>query len=416
MLITINKKLEKMFRLNRNLPKAIKVLFITVLVISISGFSPNNQNTKIIQGEKYDHQITDGENSRVNGSGDNITNIKKEAGEMPVYGNWKTFTQKDGLPANKAYCVRIDGDRVLVGTSGGLGVYENGEWRTYTVEDGIAHNGILAIDVSELTGDVWLGTLGGLTRWSGGKFDTFTQLNSGLANNVIYSVICDGKHVWSATGGGAGDYNTYTDEWEIYMERNAPMHEPWTYGVCAGDDKIWIAAWGGGVIEYNTKTKKFRDYIDPDSQMELDVFPDDGVVHDITTGVSYDEGILWVATYFGVNRYDGAHWNTYFDHDSGLLSNFNNFCRAVGPVIYFCTDLGLSTFNGNKWVSYQRNENNTAGKVLITNGAKLTDDIKIREFPASTSIAHNFTIGVDVQGDEIWVATSYGVSRGERLK
>jgi len=90
--------------------------------------------------------------------------------------------------------------------------------------------------------------------------------------------------------------------------------------------------------------------------------------------------------------------------------------RAVGPVVYFCTDLGLSTFNGNTWVSYQRNESNASGKVMITNGPKLTDDVKIREFPVPTSICHNFTIGVDVQDDEIWVATSYGVSRGERLK
>ena len=40
-----------------------------------------------------------------------------------------------------------------------------------------------------------------------------------------------------------------TEEWAIYTERNAPMHEPWTYSVCAGDNKIFIAAWGGGVIE-----------------------------------------------------------------------------------------------------------------------------------------------------------------------
>ncbi len=30
---------------------------------------------------------------------------------MPVYGNWKNFTTKDGLPSDKVYCVRIDGDR-----------------------------------------------------------------------------------------------------------------------------------------------------------------------------------------------------------------------------------------------------------------------------------------------------------------
>ena len=41
----------------------------------------------------------------------------KEARAMPVYGNWRNFTTKDGLPADKAYTVRIDGKRVLAGTS-----------------------------------------------------------------------------------------------------------------------------------------------------------------------------------------------------------------------------------------------------------------------------------------------------------
>lgn len=384
-----------------------KLIFISVFVTTLflfSGFSPQQK----------------GDEPLMNASSHSGYSLESEilhsASGMPVYGNWQSFTQENGLPANKAYCVRIDDDRVLVGTSGGLAVYENGKWKSYTVADGLGHNVVLAIDVSKLTGDVWLGTLGGLTRWSAGKFDTFTQLNSGMPNDVIYSVICDGKDVWVATGGGAGHYDTNSKQWEIYMERNAPMHEPWTYGVCAGDNKIWIAAWGGGVIEYNTKTKKFRDYVDPDEQMELDVFPDDGVVHDITTGVSYADGILWVATYFGVNRYDGVHWNTYFDHDSGLLSNFNNFDRAVGPVVYFCTDKGLSTFNGNTWVSYQRNENDNGGKVLITNGPKLKDGVKTKTFSVPTSISHNFVIGVDANEDEIWVATSHGVSRGERIK
>ena len=62
-----------------------------------------------------------------------------------------------------------------------MAVYENGKWKTYTTKDGLAHNGVISIDVSELTGDVWIGTLGGLTSWSGGKFETFTQFNSGLA-------------------------------------------------------------------------------------------------------------------------------------------------------------------------------------------------------------------------------------------
>jgi hypothetical protein len=331
--------------------------------------------------------------------------------QMPVYGNWKNFTEKDGLPSDKTYAVRIDGDRVLVGTHDGLAVYENGKWKTYTTEDGLAHNGVVSIDVSVATGDVWIGTLGGLNRWSAGKFETFNQFNSGMPNDLVYNVFCFGKDIWVATGGGAGHYDTHTKEWEIFTEQNAPMHEPWTYALSAGDGKVWIAAWGGGVIEYNTKTRQFRDYVDPDGFMEIDLQPDDGVVHDITTATSYADSILWVSTYFGMSRYDGKNWKGYFDHDSGLASNFINFLRAEGPVVFVCSDNGLSSFNGKTWVTYKKSDNDENGKAIIINGSSV-----VREIPLSPSIAHNFIIGVDAQDDVLWVATSKGVSRGELIK
>jgi len=368
------------------------VMIIIVLIIDASGHSLNAQST-----------------SKPN-KGLNTKNIKVNFNKIPIYGHWHNFTLKDGLPSNKTYCVRIDGKRVLVGTHNGLAVYENGKWRTYTTKDGLAHNAILSIDVSKLTGEVWLGTMGGLTRWSAGKFKNFTQMNSGLPNDLIYSVTCDGKDVWVATAGGAGKYDTYTKQWKIFTQQNAPMHEPWTYGISAGDGKIFIAAWGGGVVEYTKKTKKFRDYTDPDGNMEIDLFPNDGLVHDITTGTSWSDGYLWVATYFGLSRYDGVHWKGYFDNDSGLASNFINFVRAVGPIAYLCTDKGLSTTDGKNWVTYKTNNSSKNGKAIITVGIKKT------ELAMPSSISHNFVLGVDVKDNIIWLATSKGVSRGELLK
>ena len=321
---------------------------------------------------------------------------------MPIYGNWKTYTKKDGLPSDKIYSVRVDEDRVWAGTNQGLALLEDGKWKVYKEEDGLAHRGVLAIDVSEETGDLWVATMSGLNRFSGGKFEEFTQFNSGLANDVVYAVICDGKDVWVATGGGAGVLDTYTGKWGIYTEQNAPMHEPWTYSVCAGDNKIYIAAWGGGVIELNKETKQFRDYTDPDGEMEIDLFPDDGVVHDITTAVSYSNDMLWVATYFGMSTYDGNHWKGYFDHDSGLASNFINFIKADGDVAWICTDDGLSSFNGQTWVTYK------GGKVIIDGNSE-----NERKMNATSTISHDFTIGVDFKDNEIWVATSNGLSRGE---
>jgi len=337
-----------------------------------------------------------------------ISKSDKKLENMPIYGNWKTYTTKDGLPSDKIYSVRVDEDRVWAGTNHGLALLENGKWTVYDEEDGLAHRSVLSIDVSPITGDLWAATMSGLNRFSGGKFEKYTQFNSGLANDVIYSVICDGKDVWVATGGGAGVLDTYTGKWGIYTEQNAPMHEPWTYSICAGGNKVFIAAWGGGVIEWNKTTQRFRDYVDPDGEMEIDLFPDDGVVHDITTAVSYANDILWVATYFGMSRYDGTHWKGYFDHDSGLASNFINYIKADGDIAWICTDNGLSSFNGETWVTYQNLGTEKSGNVIIDGKSE-----NERTLNATSSLSHNFTIGVDFKDNEIWVATSKGLSRGE---
>ena len=345
--------------------------------------------------------------------------VKDDAGKMPVYGHWRNFTTKDGLPSDHVYCVRIDGDRVLAGTHDGLAVYEKGKWTTYTTKDGLAHNGVVSIDVSDITGDIWIGTLGGLSRWSGGKFETFNQLNSGLPNDLVYCVYCDGKDIWTATGGGAGHYDTNTKQWEIFTEKNAPMHEPWTYGVSAGDGKVFIAAWGGGVIEYTKKTKQFKDYTDPDGEMEIDLLPDDGPVHDITTATTWGAGYLWVSTYFGLSSYDGSHWKGYFKDHCGLASDFINFVRAEGSVVFICSDNGLSSTNGKSWVTYKKNDGDSNGKAIITNYGRDDDsnaNKSVKEIPLSPSIAHNFIIGVDADKDVLWVATEKGISRGELLK
>ncbi len=388
----------------KHAPLIAMLFLMTTVVISLSFITPYDKasNTSL-------DPITDGSGSFEVLRMTSETRVKTGSDSMPIYGKWKNFTSKDGLASDKAYCVKIDGDRVLVGTHDGMSVYENGKWITYTTEDGLAHNGVLAIDVSEQTGDVWIGTMGGLSRWSAGRFENFNQMNSGMPNDLIYAVTCDEKDVWVATGGGAGKYNTYNKEWEIFTEQNAPMHEPWTYGVCSGDGKIFIAAWGGGVVEYTKETKQFRDYTDPDGNMEIDLFPDDGIVHDITTGTSWADGKLWVGTYFGLSRYDGVRWKGYFDHDSGLASNFINFIKASGKYVFIATDKGLSCTDGENWVTYTRNQNNFNGKATILKGEAKT------EISLTPSIAHNYVLGVDLKDDMIWIATSEGLSRGQLL-
>lgn len=325
--------------------------------------------------------------------------------ELPLFDTWETFGVEDGLPSNKITTVRIGQGRVWVGTDKGLAIFEDGGWKVITTEDGLSHNYILGIDISEMTGEVWIATMSGLNRWSAGEIEVYNQFNSGLANDVVYYVICDRQFVWAATAAGASRFNIYTGQWVIFNQNNAPMHEPWTYGVTDGGDQIYIAAWGGGVLEYFKDSGRFRVHRDPDHQMEIDLYPDDGLVHDITSAVTYDDGVLWVGTYFGLSRYDGKRWQGYFDSDSGLASNFINFVKAQGPVVYICTDKGLSIFNGTRWATYR--SNGTNGEIVIRK------DSTTKTINTSTSIPDNYIWSVDVSGDEIWVATDDGLARAK---
>lgn len=327
---------------------------------------------------------------------------------MPPYTRWQTFTTQHGLPADKAFCVKTDGNRVWVGTVNGLACYEDGRWRTYGTRDGLPYPVVLSLDVSPRTGDLWIGTMGGLARLSGGRFDVFTQTNSGLSNDFIHGVKCDpdADYVWAGTAMGASRLNLRTGEWTIFTEQNTPMREPWTYSIAIDRGIVYVGAWGAGILEYTTKTGRWREYKDPDGEMEVDIFPDDGPVHDVTAGVDYLNGILWQATYFGAARYDGRRWRTYYTEDSGLASNFINFVRAQGRTAWMCTDNGLSVTDGTNWVTYRRLDGGQ-GEVLFSQGKNRT-----ARHITPTTFAHNFVLGADFQGDALWVATANGVSRG----
>ena len=88
--------------------------------------------------------------------------------------------------------------------------------------------------------------------------------------------------------------------------------------------------------------------------------------------------------------------------------------EAEGPVVYICSDNGLSCTNGKSWVTYKKNDNDSNGKAIIKNYGR-DDDTTVnkttKEIPFSPSISHNFIIGVDADKDVLWVATSKGVSR-----
>lgn len=336
---------------------------------------------------------------------------KKDLGLPYVYTKWKHLTTKDGLPNDHVFAVKVVGNKVWIGTENGLACYDKktGKVRSWKEEDGLPWRVVSALDYNETTGELWIGLFGGgIARFSGGRFDHFHQLNSGLVNNVVYGIAVENDNVWAATTAGASRLNTKSGEWEIFTEKNAPMEEIWNYGVCYADGKVMLSVWGSGILEYEVATGNWKDYLDPDGEMEIDLYRDDGIVHVITTGVSLTNKILWVSSYFGMARYDGRHWRGYYANETGMPSDFGNAIEGrSADEAWFASDKGVGVithFESDTWVTYTRDPDSPGGKAVIQRGKDV-----IREIQLEKSIPHNYTLAVEIDGKDVWVGTSKGL-------
>jgi ligand-binding sensor domain-containing protein len=330
------------------------------------------------------------------------------------YTKWVNYTASNGFPSGEVYCVTVDGNRVWAGTGHGLVLLEDGRVKKiFTTKDGLAGMAVMSVAVDRQSGAVWIGTFGGLSRYSGGQFTNYTNLSSGLANDLVYGVAVQGRYVWVATAAGVNRLDTYTGTWEIFNESNAPFEEPWAYGISVGAEKVYFAVWGGGVLSYDLANHYWKPYTDPDGQMELVLYRNQGLIHNIVSSVSWnpDTKTFWASTYFGLSSYDGRNWHNYLKKDSGLPSNFINVVKSRGDEVWVCTQKGLSQFNTktNTWVTYRPDTKTGRGEILLTRA----DGSKHR-MESVTTLAHNYILNLDFQGDDIWVATANGLSHGMR--
>ena len=332
-----------------------------------------------------------------------------------IYTDWEHFTVDNGLPNDHVFAVRVDGNRVWVGTEDGLVRIDKrtGKIESWKEADGLPWRVISGIDVSPKTGDLWVGLFGGgLARFSGGRFDHWHQLNSGLVNDVVYGVAVENDNIWAATTAGASRYNTVTGEWTIYTEKNAPMEEIWNYGVCYNDGRVHLGVWGSGVLVFDVATEQWDVHLDPDGEMEIDLYRDDGIVHVITTGVSYIDSVLWVSTYFGMCRYDGRHWRGYYAHETGLPSDFGNAVKGRSAnEAWYATDKGIgvvTNFETDTWVTYTMDPDTHEGIAVVRREQEVLQTVRSRR-----GIPHNYALCVEFDGADVWVGTSKGLAWGK---
>jgi ligand-binding sensor domain-containing protein len=320
---------------------------------------------------------------------------------FPLIDRFENFGAAEGIPTAKVHAVlKTSDDQLWIGTWNGLCRRgQDGSFKRLGPEHGLSHKMVLCMVEDPVNGDLWVGTMRGLNRVSAGKIDRFTQMDSGLPNNVVYGVTLHSNMLWAATAAGTGAFDLKKGDWKIYDHNNTVMHEPWCYSVTASSDRIFIGAWGGGIIEHDLAAGSFKEYRDPDRDFHYDLVPDDGPINDITSWVAWQDGLLWQCTYFGFSRYDGKNWKTWVEEKTPLISNFTQFVWPHRRVAWIGTDRGVSVTDGQNWVNYSINEAGE-GVMEIHQPGRAVENRGM-----GTTLANALVLGIHVDDNEAWFAT-----------
>ncbi len=179
--------------------------------------------------------------------------------------------------------------------------------KAWQADAGFPVNSVLAIAQTP-DGYIWFGTEEGLVRFDGVQFKVFAKRNTpGLNNDGIFALLLDhNQNLWIGTRGGLsrlshGRFTSFTFKDGLPSESILALYED-HHGV------LWIGTDGGGLVSF--QRGKFHTY----SQK-------DGLANNTVFSISGDgEGTLWLGTHNGVSRFSGGRFTTFTTKD-GLGSN-----------------------------------------------------------------------------------------------
>jgi ligand-binding sensor domain-containing protein len=164
-------------------------------------------------------------------------------------------------------------------------------FRGYSVEQGLPQSSVYCL-LQDSRGFIWMGTDGGgVTRFDGQSFETFTRTN-GLSDNVVRSLFEDNKgNIWIGTDNGLTIYDGFG--FKIIGKEHGLKGTSVLKIIQAGNGIIWAATNDAGLARISTAG---------DSLSVISYSTDDGLVSNFIFDLYEDhEKNIWLAMVGGVN-------------------------------------------------------------------------------------------------------------------
>ena len=253
----------------------------------------------------------------------------------PAAITFTNLTTKDGLVDNQIACLHRDSDGNLwFGTLSGLSRFDGQKFVNFTTEDGLVESRIFAI-ASDAEGIMWVGTGSGLSRFDGQTFTNFTT-QDGLVQNVISAIHCDAHGVlWIGTHNGLSRFDG--QHFTNFTSEDGLVHNSITALEKDGEGALWIGT-KGGVSRY-------------DERRLLDFTSRDGLTHSVQALHCDPQGALWFGMTGGVSRFDAGKF-AHFTTKDGLVNPRIHALGSTPEGLLCATSQGICRYDGTRFVSY----------------------------------------------------------------
>jgi ligand-binding sensor domain-containing protein/signal transduction histidine kinase len=205
---------------------------------------------------------------------------------------------------------------IWAGTQGGLGKWDGHDWKTFSTSDGLSANIVRAI-ADDAEGNLWIGTeRGGLNCLCDGKFIAYQQTN-GFPSDNISSLYVDAENVlWIGTL-GSGLVRFHHEKWTHYTARDGLISNGIDYLTEDNQGCLWIGS-NRGVMR--VPKKALNDFANGTANFipcrgfgKADGLPASECTSDSQPAACRThDGILWFPTIAGLASVDPAqfHANT----------------------------------------------------------------------------------------------------------
>jgi ligand-binding sensor domain-containing protein/serine phosphatase RsbU (regulator of sigma subunit) len=287
----------------------------------------------------------------------------------------KTFTEKDELVNNNVNCILALEDQVWIGTSGGLSLLtKDNKFVSVSESNGLVNNEVQCLH-RDHSGNIWIGTLGGIVRNNGKELYTFNE-EDGITEKKI-NCFAEDKNGGIYIGTASGGIFKYDEKKQKLNRLVLPeaMKAENIYAMTFCKDSILIATTNQGIykITFNGKgaAKHLQFFGKADGLATLE---------NSLKAIYSDGDTIWIGTSKGVTLYypgndfanttqpklkidalkiNGAPFESesplYLNHDQNNLSVEFSSISLTNPLSnkYYVKLLGYDT----SWISVRIDEN-----------------------------------------------------------